>query len=273
MYKHRRSKSVAGLRPVGTLLVLMLLAGLLAGCASTGATPGIAGADGAVDSLEGVPKVKNIDPLESFNRGVYAFNDDLDKGIARPIARAYAKYIPGGLRRSVSNFFSNLWEPSSMINALLQGKFQVAASTTGRFLINSTAGLLGLFDVASKLGVMEQEEDFGQTMAVWGVPDGPYLVLPFLGPSNLRDLSGLTVEWFGTDMVPILFEDGEMWGMVALRLLDSRASVLGIDDTLDLQIDPYLFLREGYRQSRLIQIYDGAPPQEEDPFEADLFAE
>jgi len=260
----------AGIRLASMVLVMMLLAGQLSGCASTATKSDIDGVGGASGNAQ---NVKNVDPMESFNRGVYEFNDAFDKSLGKPVAQAYAKYIPGGVRRSVSNFFSNLWEPSSMINALLQGKLQIAASTTGRFLINSTAGLLGLFDVASKLGVMEHEEDFGQTLAVWGVPDGPYLMMPFLGPSNVRDLTGLTVEWFGTDLVPVLFEDGVMWGMVAVRLLDSRASVLGIDDTLDLQIDPYLFLREGYRQSRLIQIYDGVPPEQEDPFEADLFAE
>jgi len=266
-----QAKPRTGFSLSGIWLVAILLAGALSSCASTGDSSDMAGAATAMPGEQ--PKLKNIDPIESFNRGVYAFNDDFDKGVGKPIAKAYVKYIPGGARRSVHNFFSNLWEPSSMINALLQGKLQVAASTTGRFLINSTVGILGLFDVASLLGVMEQDEDFGQTLAVWGVADGPYLMLPFLGPSNVRDLSGLTVEWFGTDLVPVLFDAGVMWVMVGGRLLDSRASVLGLDDTLDLQIDPYLFLREAYRQSRLIQIYDGNPPVEEDPFEADMFAD
>lgn len=161
-----------------------------------------------------------------------------------------------------------------MLNALLQGKVSKAVSTATRFFLNSTVGVLGLFDVASKLGVMEQEEDLGQTLAVWGIADGPYLMMPFLGPTNVRDFTGLVTEWYTTDLVPILFEDEAWVAIVGLRLLDSRASVLGLDETLELQIDPYIFLREGYRQSRMTQIHDGVlPEEEEDPFESELFAD
>ena len=248
------------------LLIVLLPLLWLGACASTGDIP--------LDADQGQgEQFKNIDPYESFNRQIYEFNADFDKSLGKPVAEAYAKYIPGAVRGGVSNFFSNLWEPASMVNALLQGKVHKAASTTARFLINSTAGLLGLFDVASKLGVMEQEEDLGQTLAVWGVADGPYLMMPFLGPTNVRDFSGLVTEWYTTDLVPILFADEAWVAIVGLRLLDSRASVLGLDETLDLQLDPYIFLREAYRQSRLTQIHDGLPPEEEDPFEAELFAE
>ncbi len=247
-------------------LAVLLPGLLLAGCAST---TGIA----QEQDFSEIEQSRNIDPFESFNRGVYEFNADFDRALGKPVASAYAKFIPGGVRRSISNFFSNLWEPGSLINALLQGKVHKAASTGARFFINSTFGVLGLFDVASYYGVHEQEEDLGQTLAFWGVPDGPYLMMPFLGPTNVRDFGGLVTEWYTTDLVPILFKDGEWLALVGVRLLDSRASVLGLDDTLDLQVDPYLFLREGYRQSRLIQIYDGFPPEEEDPFEAELFAE
>lgn len=261
-------KIVRAMRLFAVLLPLLWLSG----CASTSSDNGglVSGAQASVESAQ----IENIDPYESFNRKVYQFNSDFDKALGKPVAQAYVRYIPGGVRTSVSNFFSNLWEPSSMLNALLQGKVSKAVSTATRFFLNSTVGVLGLFDVASKLGVMEQEEDLGQTLAVWGIADGPYLMMPFLGPTNVRDFTGLVTEWYTTDLVPILFEDEAWVAIVGLRLLDSRASVLGLDETLELQIDPYIFLREGYRQSRMTQIHDGVlPEEEEDPFESELFAD
>ena len=253
------------------LFVVLLPLLWLTACASTKPDSGdMVTFDEASEQSE---QIKNIDPYESFNRKVYQFNADFDKALGKPVAQAYVRYIPGVVRTGVRNFFSNLWEPGSMVNALLQWKVDKAVSTTTRFFLNSTVGVLGLFDVASKLGVMEQEEDFGQTLAVWGVADGPYLMMPFLGPTNVRDFSGLVTEWYTVDLVPILFRDGAWLALVSLRLLDSRASVLGLDETIELQIDPYIFLREAYMQSRLVQIHDGMPPQEEDPFEAELFDE
>ena len=147
--------------------------------------------------------------------------------------------------------------------------------TSSRFILNSTVGLLGLFDVTTIIGIPRQEEDLGQTLAVWGVKDGPYLMLPFLGPSNIRDATTLGVEWFSTDLVPILFDGTERWLIGGLRLIDARASVLGLEEALQFQVDPYVFLRESYRQSRLVQINDGVlqSEAEEDPFEDALFAE
>ena len=249
------------------LLLLLFLGALLSGCASTQANGSATGADEA--------GVVNPDPFESFNRSVYDFNVAFDDAIGKPVAKAYVRHIPAPARRSVTNFYNNLWEPSTIINSALQGKFHKAASATARFLINSTVGILGLFDVASKLEIPQQEEDLGQTLAVWGVPDGPYLMLPFLGPSNLRDTTGYVTEWFTTDMVPYLFEGTEWVVVGGIRLVDSRASVLGLEEAVQLQVDPYLFLRESYRQSRLIQINDGSPPEAlgADPFEEELFAE
>lgn len=253
------------------LLAVLLPLLWLAGCASTGSENG--NSMTADEASAQSRQLKNIDPYESANRKIYQFNSDFDKALGKPIAQAYVRYIPGSVRTGVSNVFSNLWEPSSMLNALLQGKVRKAVSTATRFFLNSTVGVLGLFDVASSLGVMEQQEDLGQTLAVWGVADGPYIMMPFLGPSNARDFSGLVTEWFTTDLVPILFADEAWLAIVGLRLLDSRASVLGLDETLQLQIDPYIFLREAYLQSRLTQIHDGALPLEEDPFEDEMFAE
>lgn len=271
MYREGNKESFTRAKAVVWLGLLVLVFGvLLGGCATLDTS--VADTDGP-DAEP--PEIVNPDPFEAFNRGVYAFNADFDKAIGKPIASTYVKYTPIAVRRSVTNFFNNLWEPNSIINAFLQGKFHKAASSSARFFINSTVGILGLFDVAAKLDVPRQEEDLGQTLAVWGVKDGPYLMLPFLGPANVRDTASLAVEWFTTDMVPILFSGTERWVIGGVRLVDARASVLGLEEALQFQVDPYLFLRESYRQSRLIQIYDGASPLqlEDDPFEDDLFAE
>ena len=135
------------------------------------------------------------DPLEGFNRAMYTFNDKLDKYVLKPVAKGYHAVAPTPVRRSVANFFSNLHDPAVMLNNLLQGKPGQAASDLGRFMVNSTIGIFGLFDVSSKFGLPKHDEDFGQTLAVWGVGDGPYLVLPFFGPSNMRDAPALVVDW------------------------------------------------------------------------------
>ncbi len=219
--------------------------------------------------------LNHSDPFESVNRKIFAFNDRLDKAVLKTVATAYTHYIPKVMRRGVSNFFANLWEPNTMVNALLQGKADQFGLSTSRFLVNSTLGLLGVFDVATPLGMEKQKEDFGQTLAVWGVNDGPYLVLPFFGPSNMRDFGGLILQTVTTDMVSPLFDGNEQIFASGLRLLDTRTQYLGADETLDLQVDPYLFLRESYRQSRALAIFDGVLPAAslEDEFEAELFDE
>jgi phospholipid-binding lipoprotein MlaA len=249
---------------------MLLLCAFLGACASVDSKQiAVPGSD--ADS----GPIVNPDPYEAFNRKVYSFNFKFDKAIGKPVADVYVKAIPAPVRRSVTNFFNNLWEPNSIINALLQGKLEKAAMTSSRFILNSTVGLLGLFDVTTIIGIPRQEEDLGQTLAVWGVKDGPYLMLPFLGPSNMRDATTLGVEWFSTDLVPILFDGTERWLIGGLRLIDARASVLGLEEALQFQVDPYVFLRESYRQSRLVQINDGVlqSEAEEDPFEDALFAE
>jgi phospholipid-binding lipoprotein MlaA len=245
-------------------------------CASLGACASVDSKQNTVpgsDTESG--SINNSDPYETFNRKVYAFNFKFDKAIGKPVATVYVKYLPAPVRRSVANFFNNLWEPNSIINALLQGKLEKAAMSTSRFILNSTVGIFGLFDVSTVIDIPRQEEDLGQTLAVWGVKDGPYLVLPFLGPSTILDASTLGVEWFYMDLVPILFSGTERWIVGGTRLIDARASVLGLEEVLEFQVDPYVFLRESYHQSRLIQINDGVlqPEAEEDPFEDALFAE
>ena len=159
----------------------------------------------------------------------------------------------------VNNFFSNLWEPMTIVNDLLQGKLFYAARDTTRFLVNSTVGILGIFDVASHMDLPRRKEDFGQTLAVWGIPSGPYLVLPFLGPSNIRDTTGLVPQFLYADAL-LYLDSPEAWYAAGARLVDTRSLLLGADDILDLQPDQYLFLREAYRQQRLNQIHDGTPP-------------
>lgn len=255
---------------IRTGLLILVFGVLLGGCATLDSDSPGTGVE-AMSSEE----TANPDPFESFNRSIYKFNVEFDNAIGKPVARVYVKYMPAPVRTSVTNFFNNLWEPSSIINAILQGKAQKAVDSSGRFVINSTLGVLGLFDVATAIGIPVHQEDLGQTLAVWGVGDGPYLMLPFLGPTNVRDTTGLVTEFYTTDMLPVLFRGSEGWALWGLRLIDSRASVLGLEEVLEFQVDPYLFLRESYIQSRLIQINDGVlqPGAEEDPFEEELFAE
>ena len=196
------------------------------------------------------------DPYENFNRKVLNFNLKSDKYLLKPAAQAYSK-IPSPVRNGIGNFISNLTEPYTVLNDLLQGKFRKAGRDTGRFVINTTLGLLGLNDVATHMNLPKQREDFGQTLAVWGVEEGPYLVLPFLGPSNVRDAVGLVPAYAGADPVSSLNNSPERWYALGVRFVHGRSTLLGTDEVLELQPDKYLFLREGYRQRREIQINDG----------------
>lgn len=200
---------------------------------------------------------KNHDPFERANRAVLKFNFQADRFVLKPAAKVYAR-LPRPVRSGVGNFFANLFQPTTIVNELLQGKFAAAGKDTGRFAINTTLGLFGLFDVASAFNLPKHNEDFGQTLAVWGVPTGPYLVLPLLGPSNLRDTVG-SIPQYATDPVSAL-DSPERWYASGLRVTNARAGLLGIDDALELQTDRYLFLREEYRQRRNRLVHDGTPP-------------
>ncbi len=196
------------------------------------------------------------DPLEPFNRGVYKVNDVLDKVALKPVAKGYRAVVPLPLRGGVSNFLNNLRDLPIAFNGLLQGKFHQAASDSGRFVINSSIGILGFFDVASNLGLRKHDEDFGQTLGVWGVASGPYLMLPLLGPSTVRDGSGLIVD-YGTGPGNYIFREApENWTVFALRIVSQRASLLDAERLLDeAALDRYTFLRDAYlqRRERLIQ--------------------
>ena len=200
------------------------------------------------------------DPLEPFNRAMYTFNDVFDRALVKPLATGYQYVIPGPVRRGVGNFFNNLREPTTFINDLLQGKPARARQTLDRFLLNSSIGLFGLIDIATPLGKPSHKEDYGQTLAVWGVPSGPYLVLPFLGPSTVRDSIAKIPEFYIAD--PLWDPDNVTVTVTrfGLRLIDLRSKLLGVDRILQMQVDPYLFLRETYLQQRSAQIGDSAAP-------------
>jgi phospholipid-binding lipoprotein MlaA len=239
--------------PIASLFVALLVAALLAGCA-TARAPG--DASSPADGVEGAN-----DPFESFNRAMYGFNDTLDRYVLKPVAKGYRAALPGPVRKGVSNFFSNLREPIVFVNNALQGKLKNAASDLGRFLTNSTIGVFGLFDVATEFGLERHNEDLGQTLGVWGVKEGPYLVLPFFGPSTIRD----GVSLYGDYQLypPRYVEDDEaMWALYITEVIDTRARLLDAGDILDQAAgdDPYLFVREAYRQRRRSLIGDGAAP-------------
>jgi phospholipid-binding lipoprotein MlaA len=213
------------------------------------------------------------DPLEGLNRAVFVFNDKLDRYVLKPVAKGYRFITPSFVRRGVSNFFSNLYDPANMVNNMLQGKFAEGASDFGRFMFNSTIGVFGLFDVATPLGLEKHDEDFGQTLGVWGVGEGPYLVLPVLGSSTLRDGSGRVADQF---LYPQTYmEQRSTAGKLLLgEVISRREQLLDASDILDQAAgeDPYVFVREAFRQRRQSLIYDGNPPAAPaDPslFEAD----
>jgi len=209
-------------------------------------------------------RTTNDDPLQKLNRGVYKFNTVVDKATLKPVAKGYQKVTPEWMRTGVSNFFSNLGEPWTVVNELFQGKPKAMGQQTGRFLINTVLGIGGLIDVASKMNLPESKEDFGQTLAVWGVPSGPYVMLPILGPTNIRDGLGRVPDYFGH---PLTYADVN-WkvrtGLAVTSAVSAREKLLSIEGTLDKAYDKYGVIRDVWVQQREYQIYDGNPPQPKD---------
>lgn len=199
------------------------------------------------------------DPWESYNRKIHAFNMGLDKAIMRPIARGYDVIMPDAPQRGVRNFFRNLAYPVTFVNLVLQGKFEDALTATGRFLINSTIGLLGFFDVATKEGIPDYNEDFGQTLATWGWKDSRYLVMPLFGPFTARDFLG---RGFYGYLHPVSYwaRENNNYLPMAVDLLTLRASLLPFDKDLEAADDPYTLIRDAWLQRREFLIYDGEPP-------------
>lgn len=196
------------------------------------------------------------DPWESWNRGVYNVNDKLDRAIAKPVAKTYVRAVPAPARTGVSNFFSNLRTTTVMVNDALQGKFGAAANDLARFVVNTTVGFGGLLDPASQMGLDKNDEDFGQTLGAWGVPPGPFLELPILGPSDSRDGPARIVDIF-TAPTHYVANNWISYGIYLPAAVDARANLLSLDETLKKVFDPYAFIRDAYLQRRAYLVSDG----------------
>jgi phospholipid-binding lipoprotein MlaA len=194
-------------------------------------------------------KANDQDTYQSFNRPVDEFNRGFDRNIFKPVAEGYVAVTPDPARQAAHNFISNLFEPETILNDLLQGKFSQAVQDTARFIFNSTFGLFGLIDIATPMGLPYHNEDLGQTLAVWGWKDSDYLALPFLGPSTLRDASVKPIE--------ILYLTSYGWPVTLLKLVDIRSNLLPLDPMIDTASDPYVFVRDSYLQQRQFRINDG----------------
>lgn len=212
------------------------------------------------------------DPWERMNRSTHAFNDAIDRGIGKPVAKAYVKVVPRFMRTGVSNVFNNLNTLNTVVNDVLQGKMRQAADDSARFVLNSTLGVGGLFDPASKAGLEFNDEDFGQTFGKWGMKPGPYLVLPFLGPSTTRDTFGKLVDQF-TYPVTYLEDDSTRIIIRAVSLVDTRAELLDLDEQIDRSYDRYAFIRNAWLQRREFQVTDGNVDDQSLELEQDMDAE
>lgn len=225
------------------------------------------------------------DPLERYNRSMYKFNDKFDKYLLKPVAKGYDAVTPNPVQKGINNFFSNLDDVIVIVNDLLQLKPGQMMSDTGRFAINSTFGLFGFMDWASDIGLEKHNEDFGQTLGVWGVGSGPYFILPFLGPSTIRDTGGLATDSYYFDLQLRDPESGfpplprqpesDVWNLTILDAIDTRAKLLKSEKILDeAALDPYVFLREAWLQRRNYLVKDGNVPKADDEMsEEELFGE
>jgi len=225
------------------VFMLLLLAFVLGGCASQ----------------QTVLTDPEQDPWEAYNRKIHSFNMKLDKAVARPVANGYNAIIPEAPRRGIRNFFKNLDYPVTFLNLVLQGKFQDSLTATGRFLMNTTVGGLGFFDVATKVEIPQYDEDFGQTMAVWGWKDSRYLVMPLFGPYTARDFLGRSFYGYFHPISYVAREYNNYIPMV-VDLISLRSSLLPFQAELDAANDPYVLIRDAYLQRREYDIYDGDPP-------------
>lgn len=194
------------------------------------------------------------DPLESVNRAIFEFNNDLDTYFLRPVAKGYHFVMPDFAEQGVGNFFANLYDANAAVNALLQGRMGNAARVSGRFLVNSTLGVLGFFDVATRTGLTPYNTDFGHTLAIWGVPEGPYLMVPLLGPRTMRSGTGSMVDVYAS---PQSYVDNVRLrnSLYGLEIIDSRARLLDAEDLISG--DRYIFVRDAYLQQREVLVNDG----------------
>lgn len=232
------------------LTCIFAIAVILDGCASH-------------PSVAGSPVGSTADPWEPMNRRTYNVNRKLDQISLKPIAKGYQRAVPGPVRTGIDNFFVNLRSPWYAVNNLLQGKGRASLVEAGRFLANSTFGLGGLLDVATDMGLEPHQEDFGQTLAVWGVPDGPYVVVPFFGPQTFRDALALPLDFLADPLIH--YDDSSVRDkLYILRIISLRERYLGAERLLDESFDPYIRLREAYLQNRRYEVYDGNPPMDDD---------
>lgn len=204
------------------------------------------------------------DPIEGFNRSVFAFNEGVDKAVLKPVAKGYDNVMPTPVKTGVSNFFGNVADVFIGVNNVLQGKVTDGASDFGRVVVNSTIGILGLIDVASDFGLEKHDEDFGQTFGRWGAEPGAYVVVPFFGPRDVRDTFGLAVDLYA-DPVGHLNNVAARNSLAATRVVSDRASLLPAEKVIEeAALDKYSYLRDAYFQRRRNLVYDGAPPHSED---------
>ena len=241
--------------PPFVVLLIVLLASVVSGCATQPAKSNPGSASVAYDD-------EVNDPYEPFNRAMFGFNETIDRWFFKPVAKGYVWLFPGFVRQGVSNFFSNLVQPRVALNSLLQGKVKQSGSDAGRFLVNSTVGLLGFVDVGSAVGLEPNNEDWGQTFAVWGMGEGPYFVWPIIGPHSQLDSVGAVFDWLSN---PITYvpDNTVRWSLWGVDLIDIRARLLPADAVIEQAAggDKYVFIREAYRQRRRNLIFDGNPPK------------
>lgn len=228
------------------LAIAVALLALAGGCATVPAGPSAA---------------NPVDPWEGFNRQVFAFNDAVDEAVLKPVAQLYQDWVPQLVRTGVGNVFGNIGDVWSTANHFLQGKVGSGLEMGMRVLTNTIFGLGGLLDPATEMRLPRRSEDFGQTLGVWGLPPGPYLVLPLLGPSSVRDTAGLPLDRYATS--PTLFVDANVYATGALQLVNVRAELLATTKLVtEVSLDRYSFIRDGYLARRRDQVWDGSPPLE-----------
>lgn len=224
---------------IGQWVVVACAAGLLGGCATSGN-----------------PK----DPIEGFNRAMYGVHDGIDTVLLKPVATGYDAITPDPVQTGITNFFSNISDIMTATNNLLQGKPKQAVSDLGRVLVNSTVGVLGVFDVATGMGLEKHDEDFGQTMGAWGVGEGAFVFLPIMGPRTVRDTAGIYMDiWFDpVNYIEHVPTRNTIW---AVRVVNLRANLLPADKVIEeAALDKYSYIRDAYLQNRRNQVYDGNPP-------------
>jgi len=231
------------------------------------AATGAASAPGAepVESPAAKPVPSKKDPFESWNRSVFSFNEAVDAAVLKPVAQAYKDVVPEYVRTLIENAFGNVADAWSTVNHLLQGKFESSLQMGMRVATNSVLGFGGLLDIGTEIGLEKQSEDFGQTLGRWGMPPGPYVMLPVLGPSTLRDTAALPVDMQASPTALIDDTRAKLIGVALLQAVSTRAGLLGASRVLDdVALDKYSFLRDAYLARRQNQVYDGNPPESHD---------